>query len=247
MSLTEEVKSVWLPSPNFGPRRNKLKPRFIVIHFTAMNSCELAIERLLSPLHEVSCHYLISEKGKIYQLVDEEMRAWHAGAGAWRGLDDINSRSIGIELANKGDHPFSLPQTYSLEEILGKLMVKWEIPQHNIIGHSDMAVGRKFDPGRKFDWRGMALNNLAIWPDSEIFETPNPSEFLSLANAFGYAPSEGTSEEDRVALVLESFRARFRPWESGELNGFDMGCLRSLASISNDAMKSYQANQLKTS
>ena len=138
---------------------------------------------------EVSCHYLISEKGLVYQLVEEDMRAWHAGAGGWRGLEDINSRSIGIELANKGDHPFPLLQIYTLEAILLQLIKKWEIPLHNIIGHSDMAIGRKFDPGRKFDWRGLALNNLSIWPNREKSEPVNYSEFLSLAKAFGYAHS----------------------------------------------------------
>ena len=228
MSSSKEVKPVWLPSPNFNTRRNNLKPQFIVIHYTAMDSCELAIERLLSPVHEVSCHYLISEKGKVYQLVEEDMRAWHAGAGEWRGLDDINSRSLGIELANKGNHPFSLPQIYSLEIIILQLMKRWGIPLHNIIGHSDMAIGRKSDPGRKFDWRGLALNNLAIWPKQEISESVNLSEFLSLAKDFGYAlPDEASLEASTISL-LDCFRARFRPWATGELNEFDLGCLRDL-------------------
>ncbi len=228
MSGSIDYKPVWRPSPNYSTRRNNLKPRFIVIHYTAMATCELAIERLCSPMHEVSCHYLISEKGKIFQLVKEEMRAWHAGAGEWQGLEDINSRSIGIELANKGNHPFPLPQIYSLEEILSQLMCKWKIPNHNIIGHSDMAVGRKFDPGHKFDWRGLSLNELTIWPNSEFSEPVDIDEFVSLAKKFGYSAPISSSSGESLISLLESFRARFRPWAKGRLNEQDMGCLRDL-------------------
>lgn len=232
MSTAEGFDPVWRPSPNFSARRNNLKLQLIVIHYTAMDTCELAIERLLSPEHEVSCHYLISETGKIFQLVEEDKRAWHAGAGAWTGLEDINSRSIGIELANKGDHPFPLPQIYSLEVILLQLIKKWEIPLHNIIGHSDMAIGRKFDPGRKFDWRGLALNNLSIWPNREKSEPVNYSEFLSLAKSFGYEIPDDATLEDKISKLLDCFRARFRPWATGDLNELDMGCLREMVSSS---------------
>ncbi|MCY4100431.1 MAG: N-acetylmuramoyl-L-alanine amidase [Rhodobacteraceae bacterium] len=232
MTINREFKPVWFPSPNFNQRRNNLKPGFIVIHYTAMATSELALERLCSPIHEVSSHYLITEKGKIYQLVQDEMRAWHAGAGSWKGQSDINSRSIGIELANLGNHPYSLPQILSLEITLKHLINKWDISIHNILGHSDMAVGRKLDPGRKFDWQGLALSDLSIWPDGEISGTVDKSEFITLAESIGYSLPKEMSEEESICHLLDSFRSRFRPWASGELNEHDIGCLRELTFIS---------------
>ena len=101
------VPVVWHPSPNFGPRRDGLTPTLIVLHFTAMNSAQAALDRLCDPSCEVSAHYLVKGDGAVWQMVQEQDRAWHAGAGEWGGLNDINSRSIGIELDNRGDHPFS--------------------------------------------------------------------------------------------------------------------------------------------
>ena len=232
MSITREFKPVWFPSPNYSQRRNNLTPRFIVIHYTAMATSELALKRLCSPIHEVSSHYLITKKGKVYQLVRDEMRAWHAGAGSWMGQSDINSRSLGIELASLGNHPYSLPQIFSLETTLRHLINKWDIPVHNILGHSDIAVSRKLDPGRKFDWRGLALSSLSIWPDCEISVTVDKSEFITLAESFGYSSPKGMSEEESLHHLLDSFRSRFRPWASGELNEHDISCLRELVSIS---------------
>lgn len=228
MSSSQGFKPEWLPSPNFNARKNNQKPRFIVIHYTAMDTCEAAIGRLCTPLHEVSCHYLISGKGMVYQLIKENERAWHAGAGEWKGLEDLNSHSIGIELANQGNHPYALPQIYSLEAVLRHLMSTWAIPIHNIIGHSDMAIGRKFDPGYKFDWRALALNNLSIWPKKETSEAVNVSEFVSLAKALGYSFPNRGSDKGSIKPLLECFRARFRPWARGELNSLDMGCVHSL-------------------
>ena len=95
----------------------------------------------------------------------EARRAWHAGAGAWRGRDDVNSRSIGIELANPGDRPFPDPQMVALERLLRGIMARWDIPAPGVIAHSDMAPSRKGDPGRRFDWRRLALQGLSVWPE----------------------------------------------------------------------------------
>ena len=151
----------WHASPNFGARRDGLLPTLVVIHYTAMESCEAALERLCDPVYEVSSHYLISNKGDILQLVEEEMRAWHAGAGEWMGQDDINSRSIGIELDNTGATPFSEPQMAALEALLPGILQSWSIPPEGVIGHSDMAPGRKFDPGPRFDWQRLERQGLA--------------------------------------------------------------------------------------
>lgn len=146
------MEIAWHPSDNFGDRRGGAKPSIIVIHYTAMQSAEEAIERLCSPEFEVSAHYVISRHGKITQLVDEQHRAWHAGVGNWAGIDDVNSFSIGVELDNDGTAPFSAPMMDALEALLPEIIARWNIDLENIIGHEDCAPGRKFDPGPKFDW-----------------------------------------------------------------------------------------------
>lgn len=139
-------------SPNFGPRKGGAVPTLIVIHYTAMDTAEAALERLCDPQYEVSAHYLISAQGAVHQLVSEDMRAWHAGAGQWGEITDVNSHSIGIELDNRGDHPYAHPQVETLCALLPGIMKRWNITFENIIGHSDCAPGRKIDPGPRFDW-----------------------------------------------------------------------------------------------
>ena len=151
----------WHPSPNFGARRDGLQPQLIVIHYTAMDSAGAALERLCDPVFELSAHYLIAGDGTLWQLVDERERAWHAGAGAWQGQSDINSRSIGIELDNLGVHPFAEAQMARLEALLSGIQSRWAIPPDGVIGHSHMAPGRKWDPGPHFDWARLARQNLA--------------------------------------------------------------------------------------
>ncbi|HHL21754.1 MAG TPA: N-acetylmuramoyl-L-alanine amidase, partial [Aliiroseovarius sp.] len=152
------------PSPNHTARRDGLQPRLIVLHFTAMATCDDALARLCAPEHEVSAHYLISNKGDVFQMVEEHRRAWHAGAGAWGGVQDINSRSLGIELDNTGATPFAAAQMDALEQLMRGIMQRWAIPAAGVIGHSDMAPLRKADPGRRFDWRRLALGGLSVWP-----------------------------------------------------------------------------------
>lgn len=193
------------PSPNFGARRGGVTPSLIVIHYTAMASCAEARARLCDPAVEVSAHWLISETGQVEALVPETARAWHAGAGKWAGLDDINSHSIGIELANTGSQPFPEPQMAALETLLRGIMARWVIAPHRVIGHSDMAPARKGDPGRRFDWRRLALAGLSVWPDA----AGDPDRDLAASlDAIGYPAAEAG---DRLA----AFRLRFRPWEQG--------------------------------
>ena len=152
-------------SPNFGPRRGGVRaPDLIIVHYTAMRSAEEAIERLCDPAHEVSAHYVIARDGTVTQLVPEAMRAWHAGAGAWQGAQDVNSRSIGIELDNDGQTPFSAPLMDALEQLLAAVMSRHAIAPEAVIGHADIAPVRKSDPGARFDWRRLALGGFAVWP-----------------------------------------------------------------------------------
>ena len=150
------------PSPNFGERRGELTPTLVVIHYTAMESAEAALARLSDPVAEVSSHWLIGADGALYSLVDEAMRAWHAGAGSWGDVEDVNSASIGIELDNDGASPFPEAQMVALEELLCGVLERWAIPPEGVIGHSDCAPGRKIDPGPRFDWGRLAYRVLSV-------------------------------------------------------------------------------------
>jgi N-acetylmuramoyl-L-alanine amidase len=215
-------------SPNFGERRGGLSPTFIVLHYTAMASCQAAADRLCDPAFEVSAHYLIDYDGTVHPLVAETARAWHAGAGQWQGLDDMNSRSIGIELANDGFEPFPEPQMAALETLLGAIMARWSIPPQGVIGHSDMAPGRKTDPGARFDWHRLARGGLAIWPLSEEVEAPDAASFYDLLLAIGYPD---VSQE----ALLHAFRLRFRPIAQGPLDLTDLKLAQALAKRVDDS------------
>ena len=206
------------PSPNFGTRRNGALPDLVVIHYTAMPSCAEAAERLCDPDAQVSAHYLISEQGEVSALVPEELRAWHAGAGAWGACGDVNSQSIGIELANPGDAPFPERQIAALERLLADILHRWQIPPERVIAHSDMAPLRKADPGPRFDWRRLAVQGLAVWPE----EGGEAGTFLDDARAFGYPPVP----ED---ALLAAFRLRFRPHATGPLSDTDRVMIADLA------------------
>ncbi len=206
------------PSSNFGPRKGGQAVSLIVLHYTAMESVDAALERLCDPEAEVSAHYLIDKEGTLYRLVEEEYRAWHAGEGSWAGHDDINSRSIGIELDNDGESAFSEPLMSTLEALLEELMDRYDLPAKAIIGHSDMSPGRKSDPGPYFDWARLAAKGLSIWPEPSM-----RGEFLRDASYFGYPVDAGQ------ATVLSAFRQRFRPFETGPLSVADEAMMAGLA------------------
>ena len=198
------------PSPNFGERRGGARVELVVLHYTAMPSCAEALERLCDPLAEVSAHYLIDGDGTVLSLVDEAARAWHAGAGEWRGAGDVNSRSIGIELANTGREPFAEPQMAALERLLAGVLQRHGLGPEAVIAHSDMAPERKGDPGPRFDWRRLAMQGLAVWP-----EPGAPGDFIADLRAFGYPETAPES-------LLTAFRLRFRPWAKGPLDETDL-------------------------
>jgi N-acetylmuramoyl-L-alanine amidase len=199
-------------SPNFGPRRDGHVPELVVLHYTAMATAEAALDRLCDPAAEVSAHYLVGEDGRVWRLVDEGQRAWHAGIGSWAGRDDVNSRSIGIELANAGPlagfPPFPEPQMSALERLLDGVLARWSIPPAGVIAHSDMAPGRKADPGPKFDWRRLARGGRAA-PPEDLPSTGGADweAFAAAATAAGYAAPDGD-----WPAVLTAMRLRWRPW-----------------------------------
>lgn len=194
------------PSPNHGPRRGTNQPDLVVLHYTGMADLASARARLCDPAAEVSAHWLIAEDGTTEALVPEDRRAWHAGAGAWQGRDDVNSHSIGIELANPGDRPFPEPQMAALEVLLAAILARWSIPPDRVIAHSDMAPGRKSDPGPRFDWARLARQGLALAPAADAPESPEP--LAARLTRIGYPEAD---PETRLA----AFRLRFAPWHRG--------------------------------
>ncbi len=218
-STTDPVTPIWHPSPNAGPRRDGLRPELVVLHYTAMDSAEAALARLCDPTAEVSAHYLIGGDGTVWQMVRRSGCARLACGGGGMGREgDVNSRSIGIELDNTGSHPFSEPQMAALETLLGDLRARWPIAPSGVIGHSDMAPARKFDPGPRFDWARLARQGLAVWPEDRAAE----GAFLRDAARFGYPV------EDEAAL-LAAFRARFRPHATGPAGAADRRMMADLA------------------
>lgn len=197
-------------SPNHGERRDGQTPELIVLHYTGMADGASARARLCDPEFEVSAHWLLHEDGRAEALVAEDRRAWHAGAGSWRGLGDVNSRSIGIEIVNPGDRPFPEAQMQGLETLLAAIMQRWSIPAKGVIAHSDLAPDRKIDPGAKFDWRRLALQGLAVWPDTLGPDVPLDASL----DAIGYPRCA-------APIRLAAFRLRFRPWARGPEDEID--------------------------
>jgi N-acetylmuramoyl-L-alanine amidase len=193
----------------------------VVLHYTAMKSAAAARDTLCNPANEVSAHYLITEDGEAMSLVPEALRAWHAGAGRWGAVTDVNSHSIGVEIANDGYSPFAAPQMDALCTLLDGIKARWAIRPERIIGHSDMAPGRKIDPGARFDWRRLAQLGHAVWPQ----EAPRQdiAQFVPQMQAFGYTAS------DDPDLLLSVFRLRFRPWAIGRLDETDAGMITDIA------------------
>lgn len=191
-----------------------------------MPSCDEALARLCSPEFEVSAHYLISENGDVFQMVAEEMRAWHAGVGAWGSCIDVNSHSIGIELDNTGSTSFSEPLMASLEALLGGIMSRWSIPPERVIGHADMAPDRKSDPGCRFDWQRLALRGQSVWPNATSNTVkPDMSRWRAHAAQFGYSARAEISDQS----TLHAFRDRFRSGKRGPLDSEDMRIIHNLS------------------
>lgn len=151
-------------SPNYNSRSNS-KIKVVIIHYTALKNTEEAILYLCNKKKKVSSHYLISQNGKIYNLVDDQFRAWHAGEAFWQGVTDINSISIGIELdynPNGKNNKFSTNMIYSLKKLLSSIKNKYKISKNNILAHSDIAPFRKIDPGKYFPWKSLESSKIIL-------------------------------------------------------------------------------------
>jgi N-acetylmuramoyl-L-alanine amidase len=215
-----------VPSPNFGPRRGGLTPRILLLHYTGMASAEAAIRWLAAPQSQVSCHYVIDEHGTVTQMVPEARRAWHAGVSHWRGIADINSSSIGIEIHNlghDGGYPdFPEVQMAAVEALCLDIVRRHGIEPRHVLAHSDVAARRKTDPGEKFDWARLARAGVGHWTapapivtGSAVLAPGDRGEaVLRLQQklcAYGYG-LEITGEYDKeTGLAVTAFQRHFRP------------------------------------
>jgi N-acetylmuramoyl-L-alanine amidase len=196
------------PSPNFDERA--LPISMIVLHYTGMPDCEGALDRLTSPDAGVSAHYLVDEDGTTYQLVDVEKRAWHAGKSRWRGIKDVNSASIGIEIVNPGHEfgyrPFPDEQIASVIPLVADIKERHGISRGNVVGHSDIAPCRKEDPGELFPWEALAKRRLALPSPTRELVDPfwTDAGFLLALERFGY-------DVDDPQKAVIAFQRRFRP------------------------------------
>ncbi|WP_343347168.1 N-acetylmuramoyl-L-alanine amidase [Sphingomicrobium sp. XHP0239] len=196
------------PSPNRNERQ--LPVSMIVLHYTGMPTAEAALDKMCSANGGVSAHYCITEDGTIYQLVDEEERAWHAGVSYWRGISDVNSASVGIEIVNPG-HEFGYPdfpdeQIAALIPLLSDIKNRHGVSRGNVVGHSDVAPTRKVDPGEKFPWPALAKRRLALPSPTRDLMDPfwTDAGFMLALERFGY---DVTDEK----AAVEAFQRRFRP------------------------------------
>ncbi|MBU2992712.1 N-acetylmuramoyl-L-alanine amidase [Octadecabacter sp. B2R22] len=210
-------------SPNFGPRRDGATPDIIVLHYTAMPDWRKARDWLCNPEAEVSAHYLISPQGELVSLVDEDQRAWHAGAGSWGNVADVNSRSIGIELSNDGFSPFSAPLMDAVETLLSKIMERWAIRPERVIAHSDLAPGRKIDPGARFDWARLVRAGLAVKASPNAPTTVSEDAFRTDLSAIGYG------DVPELDVLISALRMRHRQGHVGPLDGWDCAIAADLA------------------
>jgi len=215
-----------LESPNWNER--KLRISMVVLHYTGMRSAGEALARLCDVSSQVSAHYLIDEEGHVTCLVPEDKRAWHAGKSYWRGITDVNSASIGIELCNPGHEwgyrPFPEPQMDALLPLLADMLDRHDIPRANVVGHSDVAPARKQDPGEYFDWARLGELGLALEiPRAKMnLFYDNPGAFYLALERFGYDITDG-----RAAVT--AFQRRFRPeYIDGEIDGEIGGILFEL-------------------
>ncbi len=213
--------ATWVPSKNQDVRR----PNLIVIHFTEQDSVQRSLDTLRSANSggRVSAHYLIGSDGKRYQLVSDERRAWHGGAGSWGTITDINSASIGIELDNDGQSPFAEAQVQSLLVLLEDLCTRLRIPRSQIIGHQDSAPTRKPDPGPLFPWKRLADAGFGRWPAAEAPPAPAGFDPWAALRLIGYPL------DDRAATV-RAFRNHYRGQGGTVLDAEDLRILHALTS-----------------
>jgi N-acetylmuramoyl-L-alanine amidase len=229
-------------SPNFDDRKGASVDT-LVLHYTDMLSATAAIDHLCSPESQVSAHYVVAEDGTVSQLVDEAMRAWHAGEAHWRGQASLNARSIGIEIANPGHShgyvPFPDVQMEAVILLCKGILARHEIPARNVVGHSDIAFLRKVDPGELFDWPRLAKAGIGLFPfdakpvlGSELARGDNGKKVIRLQTSlsnWGYGLKIDGDYGPKTEACVTAFQRHYRP---GNLDGkWDDACAGLLAAL----------------
>jgi len=192
------VAATWVGTTNFSMR----KPNFVIIHHTAQSSCEQTLTTFTLPRTQVSAHYVICKDGTVQHMLHDHLRAWHAGAGKWGNVTDINSISIGIELDNNGFEPFTEAQIKNLLVVLKALKKNHNIPTANFIGHADIAPIRKVDPNRFFPWQQLAQNGFGNWYDTVNVKQPENFDAIQALRIIGY------DTKDSIAAI-KAFKLHF--------------------------------------
>ena len=210
------------PSPNFDQRPAGRAPDMLILHYTGMPTADEALARMRDPAAKVSAHYMIDEAGAVSRLVDEAARAWHAGVAYWRGETDINGRSIGIELVNPGHEwgyrAFPDAQIEALIALIEDIRARHAIPDRRVLGHSDVAPGRKRDPGELFPWCRLAEAGIGLWPEplDEAVGDADPTALQKDLACLGYG-LEATGSLD--AATGEAVTAFQRHWRQARVDG----------------------------
>ncbi len=229
-------------SPNFDDRPAGANVKYLILHYTGMATGQAALDRLCDSRSKVSAHYLIEEDGRIFALVGEDRRAWHAGVSSWEGEIDINDLSIGIELVNpghdtpgyKGDYrPFPDQQIMSLIGLCRDILARHDIRPCHVLGHSDVAPDRKSDPGELFDWQRLADAGIGIWPSDNISHGPGTADDLAVFQQkladFGYRIDVTGLLDPQSISAIRAFQRHFRPGDIG--GSIDRECHEILDSL----------------
>lgn len=210
------------PSPNFDQRPAGRAPDMLILHYTGMPTGEEALARMRDSVAKVSAHYMVGEDGKVWRLVDEAARAWHAGVAYWQGETDINGCSIGIELVNPGHEcgyrPFPDAQIEALIALIEGIRTRHPIPDRRILGHSDVAPGRKQDPGELFPWQRLAEAGIGLWPGpfDDAPSSDDPTALQKDLAVLGYGLEVTGSLDAATGEVVTAFQ---RHWRQARIDG----------------------------
>ncbi len=237
------LASAFVASPNFGERRGSGRPNYLILHYTGMPTGEAALALLVDPESEVSAHYFVWEDGRIFQLVAERDRAWHAGKGHWKGESDLNSASIGIEIVNPGHDagapPFPDRQVAATIALARDISSRWKIPPQRVLAHSDVAPHRKRDPGEAFPWRRLFEGGVGHWVEpapisgGPLFrheeEGPPVRALQAMLALYGYGVELSGVYDRHTRAVVAAFQRHFRPERvDGEADASTVATLKAL-------------------